>query len=139
MLPATRWHRFSYDIRGCRKIPACPVFLHAHSLYHGNACPCKHGIDLPTVHEVSGIQAVMADDFPYASVYEHVAYGHQAAGPVDILSYEVVSRIPCMIGQQQPSASAGRVTHSLSGLFFFRLGAQHHEVADMYRSEELSL
>ena len=80
----------------------------------------------------------MADDFPYASVYEHVAYGHQAAGPVDILPYEVVSRIPCMIGQQ-PSASAGRVTHSLSGLFFFRLGAQHHEVADIYRSEELPL
>lgn len=81
----------------------------------------------------------MADDFPYASVYEHIAYGHQAAGPVDILPYEVVSRIPCMIGQQQPSASAGRVTYPLSGLFFFRLGAQHHEVADMYRSEELPL
>ena len=54
---------------------------------------------------------------PYASVYEHVAYGHQAAGPVDVLPYEVVSRIPCMIGQQQPSASACRVTHPLSGLF----------------------
>ena len=81
----------------------------------------------------------MADDFPYASVYEHVAYGHQAAGPVDILPYEVVSRIPCMIGQQQSSASARRVTHPLSGLFLFRLGVQYHEVADMYRSEELSL
>ena len=81
----------------------------------------------------------MTDDFSYTSVYEHVAYGHQAAVPVDVFPYEVVSRIPCMIGQQQPSASACRVTHPLAGLFFFRLGAQHHEVADIYRSEELPL
>ena len=99
MLPATRWYRFSYDIRGCRKIPACPVFLHAHSLYHGNACPCKHGIDLPTVHEVSGIQAVMADDFPYASVYEHVADGHQAAGTADVLRNQVIAQVAYVVRQ----------------------------------------
>ena len=107
---------FMYEIRGCGQIPVCPVFFHTHSLYRRNACPGKYRIDLPAVYEIPGIQAVMTDDFSYTSVYEHVAYGHQAAVPVDVFPYEVVSRIPCMTGQQQPSASACRVTHPLAGL-----------------------
>ena len=61
-------------------VPACPVFVLAHFPDSGNAGRRQDGIHEPSVLEVLGEQAVMLDDLAHASVYEHVADGHQAAG-----------------------------------------------------------
>ena len=72
----------------------------------------------------------MTDHFPDTSVDEHVAYGHHAAGPADVFSDQIVSRIVRMVCQQEPSASACGVSHSFPALFF-AVAHMTHEFTDM--------
>ena len=76
----------------------------------------------PAVHEVFGAEAVMVDDLTYAAMYEHVANGHQATGTVDIFCNQIITQVAYMICQQQPSASACRVTDTFSCRCFPRIG-----------------
>ena len=93
----------------------------------------------PAVHEVFGAEAVMVDDFPHAAVNEHIAYGHQATGTVDIFRDKIITQVAYMICQQETPTSAGRVVYPLPGLFFVRFRTHYYQVADMYGSEELPL
>ena len=76
----------------------------------------------PAVHEVFGAEAVMVDDLTYAAMYEHVANGHQATGTADILCNQIITQVAYMICQQQPSASACRVTDTFSYRCLPRIG-----------------
>ena len=122
-----------------REVPCLPVFDLAHSLYARDSRLCEEGIYVPAVYELVGQQAVMVDDFVHASVYEHVAYGHQTAGMVDVFPYQVVSQIPDMECQQQPPAPAGGVIHPFAPGLLRCFGTPYHQVTDMYRREELAL
>lgn len=41
----------------------------------------------------------MLDDLAHASVYEHVADGHQAAGTADVLRNQVIAQIAYVVRQ----------------------------------------
>ena len=95
-------------------VPACPIFLLAHPANGRNARLSQCMVYHPAVHEVFGEEAVMVDDLTYAAMYEHVANGHQATGMVDIFCNQIITQVAYMICQQQPSASACRVTDTFS-------------------------
>ena len=120
-------------------VPACPIFLLAHPANGRNARLGQCMVYHPAVHEVFGAEAVMVDDFPHAAVNEHIAYGHQATGTVDIFRDKIITQVAYMICQQETPTSAGRVVYPLPGLFFVRFRTHYHQVADMYGSEELPL
>ena len=80
-------------------VPACPVFVLAHFPDGGNAGRRQDRIHEPSVLEVLGEQAVMLDDLAHASVYEHVADGHQAAGTADVLRNQVIAQIAYVVRQ----------------------------------------
>ena len=97
-------------------VPACPIFLLAHPANGRNARLGQCMVYHPAVHEVFGAEAVMVDDFPHAAVNEHIAYGHQATGTVDIFRDKIITQVAYMICQQETPTSAGRVVYPLPGL-----------------------
>lgn len=80
-------------------VPACPIFLLAHPANGRNARLGQCMVYHPAVHEVFGAEAVMVDDFPHAAVNEHIAYGHQATGTVDIFRDKIITQVAYMICQ----------------------------------------
>ena len=74
-------------------VPACPIFLLAHPANGRNARLGQCMVYHPAVHEVFGAEAVMVDDFPHAAVNEHIAYGHQATGTVDIFRDKIITQV----------------------------------------------
>ena len=74
-------------------VPACPIFLLAHPANGRNARLGQCMVYHPAVHEVFGAEAVMVEDFPHAAVNEHIAYGHQATGTVDIFRDKIITQV----------------------------------------------
>lgn len=95
-------------------------------------------IDFPSVRKLVRHEAVVTDDLTDTPVNQHVAYGHHAAGPADVFTDQVIARKMYMVGQQQPSASAGRVTDAFARSAFLSPCTLDHQLADGSRGEKLA-